>query len=108
MLLALRTLAPKPPTYERGDSYHLASQRKIYVSTQTSTISVTNADVNHLRYQRSVALTNDNPLLRTGSQRVDDTSSVVAQTPAVCYTLRSVLLQTCQCVTATVHSAFNL
>jgi hypothetical protein len=83
MLPALRALAPKPPTYERGDSYHLASQRKIYVSTQTSTISVTNADVNHLRYQRSITLTNDNPLLRMGSRRVDDAPYVATLTLTV-------------------------
>jgi hypothetical protein len=73
MLPALLTLATTPPTYERGDSYHFALQRKIYVSTQNIRI---NADVNHLRYQRSVALTNDTSLLRTGSQRVDDTPCV--------------------------------
>jgi hypothetical protein len=60
MLPALLTLATTPPTYERGDSYHFALQRKIYVSTQKIRL---NADVNHLRYQRSVALTNDTSLL---------------------------------------------
>jgi hypothetical protein len=73
MLPALLTLATTPPTYEHGDSYHFTLQRKIYASTQNIRI---NADVNHLRYQHSVMLTNDTCLLRTGSQSVDDTPYV--------------------------------
>jgi len=43
MLAALVTLSPQTPSYLRGNSYQYALQRKIFLSTQTSTISVTNA-----------------------------------------------------------------
>ena len=125
-LPTLPTLVTATPSYPRGPAAKYALQRKIHVRTQKATVYVYtlrpvgqrqlptgndfsacrrctlrgDVDAHRLRCQRSVALTNDNPLVRTDSRRVDDTCDVVKQTPAVYNSLRNVLLQTRHCYSA--------